>query len=149
VVSTTALFRQDPIHRASINYLRPLAASAAFCLFVLSADGCKKASDTVPVSGKITYRGQPLTSAGITFFPTKGRTVTATAAQGEYATELAPGDYVVVVAVGVEYPPGFKEGDPAPPPKVVLPAEYTVRAKSTLKATVKPGQAEPIDFDLK
>ncbi len=60
-----------------------------------------------------------------------------------------PGDYTATIVVGIEYPKGFKEGDPIPPPKVVLPDEYTTRAKSTLKVTVKVGQNEPIDFDLK
>jgi hypothetical protein len=53
-----------------------------------------------------------------------------------------------VVTVGAELPPGFKEGDLMPPPKVALPPEYTTLAKSTLQATVTPNQSEPIDFAL-
>jgi hypothetical protein len=78
-----------------------------------------------------------------------GRPITAPSPHGEYSTELTPGDYVATVTVGIEYPPGFKEGDPIPKPKIALPDEYTSRVKSTLKATVKEGQTEPIDFDLK
>ena len=120
-----------------------------FALFVASVGGCKKSSGTVPVHGRILYQGQPLTKSSVTFFPASGRPVTATAPQGEYTTELLPGDYTAAVAVGIEYPQGFKEGDPVPQPKVVLPPEYTARARSKLTATVKSGKNEPIDFDLK
>ena len=60
-----------------------------------------------------------------------------------------PGEYTVTVAVGIEYPKGFKEGDPVPAVKIVLPDQYTSRAKSTLKAMVNKGQNAPIDFELK
>ena len=84
------------------------------------------------------------------FFPVKGRPISAALMpEGEYSVELPPGDYEIVVSVGYELPPGWKEGDPIPPQKVVLPAQYTTRAKTKLKATVAPGQEEPIDFVLK
>ena len=69
--------------------------------------------------------------------------------KGDYAVELAPGDYTTTIDLASEFPPGFKEGDPQPKPKYVLPDEYTTRAKSTLKTTVKAGDDQPIDFDLK
>jgi hypothetical protein len=75
--------------------------------------------------------------------------VAVSVVQGEYETALTPGEYVAVVDVGAELPPGFKEGDPVPPPKVVLPQQYTVRMKSPLKATVAADQKVPINFDLK
>jgi len=60
-----------------------------------------------------------------------------------------PGDYSITVDLANPLPPGFKEGDPIPPPKFKLPEEYTVRGKSSLKATIKPGQNEPLNFELK
>src|SRR5215210_5158057 len=125
--------------------------SIAWLLFflIITADGCKKSSGTIPIHGRVSYRGQPLGASSVTFFPVTGRPVTAPAPQGEYNAELMPGEYTATVAVGIEYPKGFKETDPLPSPKVVLPDTYTERAKSTLKATVKAGQSEPIDFDLK
>jgi hypothetical protein len=120
-----------------------------FALFLASAGGCKKSSGTVSVHGRISYRGQPLTKSSVTFFPASGRPVTATAPQGEYTAELAPGDYTATVAVGIEYPAGYKEGDPVPQPKVVLPPEYTERARSKLKASVTKNENPSIDFELK
>jgi hypothetical protein len=119
-------------------------------LVVVGANGCNKSPGVVAVHGHISYRGNPLTTSAVTFFPTSGgRPVTAAAPKGEYTADLVPGDYTAVVNVGVEYPAGFKEGDPEPPPKVVLPPEYSTRAQSTLKTTVKAGQSDPIDFELK
>lgn len=129
--------------------LQLLAYCIAAVVFVIGNSGCAKSSGEVPVSGKLTYRGQPITNASLTFFPATGRAIPASVTQGAYATKLRPGDYTVVVTMSTELPPGFKEGDPMPKPKYVLPDEYTARPKSALQATVKPGQSEPIDFDLK
>jgi hypothetical protein len=85
----------------------------------------------------------------LTFFPTAGRPVAVAVIEGKYEAELMPGDYIAVVDLAAELPPGFKEGDPVPPPKLVLPEHYTTRAKSRLKATVAADQEAPIDFDLK
>jgi hypothetical protein len=129
-------------------------AFIAFCLVAMSmlvagTGGCKKSSGTVSVSGKITFRGAPLSSAVMNYYPATGRAVPASVNEGEYTADLVPGDYVVAVTLGAKFPPGFKEGDPIPSPKIVLPPEYTERAKSTLKASVQPGHSEPINFDLK
>jgi hypothetical protein len=59
------------------------------------------------------------------------------------------GEYVVVIMIGATTPEGYKEGDPLPPPKITLPDQYTVRAKSSLKANVAAGQSEPVNFELK
>lgn len=115
----------------------------------ICALGCSKSSGKVSVHGHVSYRGEALASAAVTFFPANGRPESASITNGEYATELSPGEYSAIVVIGMNPPKGYKEGDPIPPPKVSLPEEYTSRAKSTLKATVKAGQREPIDFDLK
>lgn len=127
---------------------------AAICLAAAiavlgSSGGCKRSASTESVSGKLTFRSEPLANAVITFYPPVGRAVPASVNQGEYAAELAPGEYVVTLTLAPQFPPGFKEGDPLPPPKVILPPEYTERSKSSLKATVAPGQSDPINFDLK
>jgi hypothetical protein len=136
-------------YRVANNNTTVLPVLMLISLLTVHVTGCKKPSGTIRVHGRLSYQTQPLDSAAITFFPATGRPTNAPAPHGEYATELAPGDYTVVVEVGTPYPPGFKEGDPIPPPKFVLPDEYTTRARSTLKATVKAGEDKPIDFDLK
>jgi hypothetical protein len=116
---------------------------------LLSAAGCGESSTTETVSGTVTYRGAPLPNGSVTFFPTSGRPVNVPrASDGAYTAELEPGEYSVTVSYTEPLPPGFKEGDPVPPPKIVLPAEYTTSARSTLKATVTPDHDQPIDFTL-
>jgi hypothetical protein len=115
----------------------------------MSVTGCGNSGSTVKVHGNVSYRGEAITNGTVTFFPASGRPVIAPLSEGEYSAELMPGEYVVVIMIGATLPEGYKEGDPIPPPKFTLPNEYTVRAKSTLKASVKAGQSEPIDFDLK
>jgi len=130
-----------------MQFLRPALSLApiAICVF-----GCGKGSDTASVSGHVSYRGEAIAPGAVTFFPATGRPVTAALTeQGNYTAELPPGDYTAIVNLGFKPPPGFKEGDPMPKPKFVLPDEYTTRTKSTLKASVKLGQDQPIDFDLK
>ena len=123
-------------------------------LFVaaLSLTGCGGSSSTVSVQGHVTYRGEPLENGLATFFPPEGRPISvAISEDGSYQAQLEPGEYVVAVSVGPgnERPAGYKLGDPVPPPKIVLPIQYSSRAKSTLSASVKTGQTEPINFDLK
>jgi hypothetical protein len=129
-----------------LSYRRAVWLSVVVAVAVC---GCGHKGSGVPVHGNVSYRGTPLTRTLITFFPASGRPVGTLITDGKYAAELPPGDYVVQLTVSVDVPAGYKEGDPLPPVRYSLPAEYTTRAKSTLKATVKEGQTEPIDFDLK
>lgn len=129
----------------------PLAAILLLVAVVVAGiSGCGNPSNTVSVSGRISYQGNPLTNGAVTFFPQSGRPVIESiSATGDYTAELPPGEYTVVINVAADRPAAYKEGDIVPPPKFVLPDQYTTRAKSTLKATVAPGQAEPINFELK
>lgn len=116
----------------------------------MSATGCGNSGSTVKVRGNVSYRGESITNGTVTFFPASGRPVVAPLAdEGKYSVELPPGEYVVAIMIGATIPEGYKEGDPLPPPKIRLPDEYTIRAKSTLKAGVLLGQNDPINFDLK
>ena len=121
-----------------------LGTAAILCLA-----GCGSAPSGVPVTGHVSYQGAPV-NAAVTFFPESGRSVVAsTSESGDYSATLPAGEYVVAISLGVKLPAGWKEGNPIPPPKVVLPPQYTSRVKSPLKASVQPGQSEPINFDLK
>ena len=121
---------------------------AAVIFSLLTAAGCKKSDGKVPVHGSVSFRGQPIDRASLTFFSEQGRPEGTAVEDGAYSTALAAGDYTVVILIGRDLPPGYKEGDPIPPPKVVLPDEYSSRLKSPLKASVNVGQSEPIDFSL-
>jgi hypothetical protein len=122
-----------------------------FCclLSVASLIGCGDKSATVPVSGGVSYQGERLPGGVVTFFPATGRPLSASVSpSGQYSTSLPPGEYAVTVMVGFDRPPGYKEGDPLPPPKIELPAEYTSRALSKLSASVKAEGPQTIDFAL-
>ena len=129
------------------------AATQAALLLVLifvSATSCKKTDGGEKVTGHVSYKDAPLTDAAVIFYPEVGRNfVAALDSEGNYSVRLAPGSYSVAIAISSSTPPGWKEGDPMPPPKIVLPAQYTSRVNTPLKADVKAGQSEPIDFDLK
>src|SRR4051812_17986561 len=120
----------------------------ALLVSVLSAHGCRKSSGAVPVHGRVTYQGQPLANATLTFFPASGRPVDAAISDGDYRTALLPGDYTSVVNIAVDMPQGYgrTHWNQLPPQKFTLPETYTARTKSRLKAVVKAEQNEPIDF---
>src|SRR5688500_1736763 len=55
------------------------------------AGGCAYSADTVAVGGKVSYRGEPVTNASVTFFPPSGRPVSAALSEaGEYEIDLPP-----------------------------------------------------------
>ena len=110
--------------------------------------GCGTSEGGVPVSGTVTFRGQPFSNASIAFYPASGRPVMAAISDGEYAVELPPGDYKVTVSLGVNLPAGWKEGDPVPPRDITLPNQYSSVLHTQLTATVREDQSEPIDFAL-
>lgn len=111
--------------------------------------GCGKSSTTVAVHGRVLFRGEPLTSGSVTFFPARGRPGNAPlSADGNFNIKVEPGEYIVTVSASEPLPPGFKEGDPMPKPKFVLPDQYTTRTKSTLKVTVTSDISSPLEFKL-
>lgn len=138
---------------------------------VLWFSGCGSGSDpgrtdTVAVTGTVTYQGAPVEGATVTFQPQSPATVPGqgttqpaafgtTDAEGHFtlvtppaASGAVPGMYQVTV-VKMDAPPTPpaepadsanyvppKEGKPTPPPKNLLPKKYSQPGTSGLTATV-------------
>jgi hypothetical protein len=121
---------------------------------------------TAPVTGTVTYKGQPVDGATVSFIPDgDGRPATAiTKAGGAYqlttldSEGAMPGPYSVLVRK-TEMPIASQESvsmeealklnnRPPPPPKELLPAKYGDAAKSPLKFEVKQGQANKFEIQL-
>jgi len=129
--------------------------------------GCQRGSvsGTVPVRGKVTYRGQPVGGATVMFLggPESRPAVAVTDASGEYHLQTLdsdgalPGQYTVLVTK-TDAPPADdrpvsmdeaakNRGQPIQP-KQLLPAKYADPAKSPLKIEVIAGQANVADLSL-
>jgi hypothetical protein len=131
----------------------------------LVAAGCSGQGGLVPVSGKVTYKGQPVAGATVLFMGDENtRPATAiTGPDGHYglmtldSNGAMPGVYAVVVSKTDEppsgEPPSMEEAAklanrPPPPPKQLLPAKYADAVKTPLKHEVKKGQSNTFDLTL-
>jgi hypothetical protein len=100
----------------------------------------------VPVKGKVTYKGKPLTKGTVTFEPDgEGRLATGELqADGTYElTTYQKGDGTVVGQHRV-----YIKGTGPNPRKELVPQKYTTRQASNLTADVDADHTEHI-FDLK
>jgi len=141
---------------------------AALLGLVAVAAGCSRgaAIKTVPVSGKVTYKGQPVEGATVSFIPDgDGRPAIAMSSVGGAYRLMTldvpgamPGSYTVTVRksdIPLEStkPVTMEEAvkmntRPPPAPKELLPTKYADASKSPLKLDVKPGQNNTIDLLL-
>jgi hypothetical protein len=137
-----------------------------FDLIYCGGCGQRNQLGTVPVAGKVTYKGQAVPGATISFIPDgEGRPATAiSSADGAYqlntldAPGAMPGQYSIVVRKSEMAPDSTKpvtmeealklNNRPPPAPKELLPAKYTDAAKTPLKFEVKKGQANTFDLQL-
>jgi hypothetical protein len=124
----------------------------------LLGNGCGGGPQNEAVSGKVTWKGQPLDQGRMEFVPAdKGLSVAAAIQDGRYDVPrkpgLAPGSYQVRI-FSRESP--LRRGNPDAPSDIELidrkakeriPAKYNV--KTELKAEVKKGGGNTFDFDLK
>lgn len=139
---------------------------------VLTVAGCSSGlelPDTVDVSGKVTYNGEPVTNAEVGFIP-KQEVGTALSARGrtndagEYTLETyvnadnrltgaTPGDYTVTVQkTDVPADPAEMQkqflANPGMVPKALLPAKYSKPGETDLTATVTKDGENKINFEL-
>lgn len=133
-----------------------------FALAAIVVVGCSKEGDryagTVPVSGKVSYNGQPLEGATVTFISDTGSTPGAgmSGAGGAYTLRVKPGSYTITVSklnvaadtkeMTMEEAMAVNANKPPDEPKETLPAKYQSPTDSPLKFEVK--QAGESKFDV-
>jgi hypothetical protein len=117
-------------------------AGVAVCAVLLA--GCGK-SETVPVTGTVTFKGQPAANAEVMFNAKQGRLATGvTDESGKFTLSTAkpndgamPGEYVVTLAeyYPPEKPPAMpRDGGPLPSR---FPRKYGDPSHSPLNVTVE------------
>ncbi|MBX6313671.1 MAG: hypothetical protein IRY99_12245 [Isosphaeraceae bacterium] len=142
---------------------RALASSlalAALLPILILASGCGRSTperpETVPLSGKVTYKGQPIPKGTVTFQADSGPVATGQIQpDGTYRmTTFEPGDGVVLghhrvaIIANTEDPtlmPGSSPGYRAP--KDLIPASYGDPRTSNLEANVQK-DTRNLDFNL-
>ena len=113
--------------------------------------GCGSSGlDTQPVSGKVTFDGQPIQEGRITFRGTGSdpRAFSAEIKNGEYQMEAAVGKVRVEVIASRPVPGKFDESNPGekvPVGEMYIPAKYN--SQSELTAEVTSG-SNVLDFAL-
>jgi hypothetical protein len=143
-----------------------LIYAAAMGLSLLAGCGGGSVSGTVPVTGKVTYKGQPVEGATVAFHSNSadGRVAVATTGAGGVYELITldskgalPGNYSVTVKK-TELPPELtrdvsmeeaaaKANEPLPMPKELLPAKYAAPGTTPLEFEVKSG-SNTIDLTL-
>ena len=146
---------------------------AACCLLSLLLTGCGSGDGPVPVTGKVTLDGKPVSDASVTFTPAsqEGRVaVGATDDSGMYSLNLLtgevkdgamPGAYKVSISKGELVggkPVDDSRGDSfsslgmssgsSPRAKLLIPVRYSSVRTSGLSFEVKRGVENTADFEL-
>jgi len=140
--------------------INPMPALALSAILIGSSPGCGEKSrfpETLPVSGKVIYNGQPVTKGTVTFQSDTGQPATGEIQpDGTYRLSTfaekdgaLPGHHKVMIIANDADPtlmpgssPGYK------PPKDLIPKKYGALATSGLEADVSKDKPT-IDFDLK
>ena len=135
----------------------------ATLLLALGCGGGERTEGLAPVTGRITYDGQPVPAGQIHFYPADGKRQSSGTidADGNYAlTSYKPGDGALIgkhrVVIDATRPmdplpdPDTLDATKAAPPKPperILPAQYYDRATTPLEREVKDDD-NVIDFDI-
>jgi len=159
------------------NKTRTLVRVAALLVVALGVvAGCGKGGKETTVSGKVSYKGAPVTGGKIGFTPTAGGVTVdgVIRPDGNYlATDVPPGDVKVTVntdmvkAAGAAGPMGMdpkmmaKHGVTPPPvtPKtaegggmatvyVPIPPKYKNPQTTTITKTINKGENKDVNIDL-
>lgn len=156
-------------------HLKSLNLYLCLTFFFVSGCGSDKAEPPVkvyPVTGRVTWKGEPVQSADITFFNAEakrsafGRTdekgyyeLTTFAAkdgavEGKHTVtvtkvEVPPTEVVADIETEAYVPPEMNKPTKPVKPKALLPEIYSDSTKSTLIGVVEPNSKNSIDFELK
>lgn len=115
---------------------------------------------TVPVSGVVNYKGEPVSGAGVTFSPPEGRPAIGTTDENgrfELVTSVTrhgavPGEYAVTIVKMETRDPQVAEdarpGQRLPPLENLLPGKYAEPTASDLQVTVTASGPNKFEFDL-
>jgi hypothetical protein len=169
--------RMNRFMRSALKKWRPLAIalSVAAMVIVLGCGGDESGlGRRYKVTGKVTYKGEPVARGTVSFLPVKppppeGRAATGEVKDGYYSLGTTgnndgalPGDYAVsIVSVDVDMASAASskeaggiphQGDAAAQKAIknakrLIPSKYNLGETSGLKATVE--GAKSIDFELK
>jgi hypothetical protein len=123
-------------------------------LLVFGMSGCAKDSGPTyyPVSGQVTFEGEPITEGSIIFTPADEPDLPAVGGvitDGQYTLKAYAGTFKVQIFANREDPsktiatPG---GEDIPGSEQYIPEQYNT--KTELTADVLPDQGEQINFDL-
>jgi hypothetical protein len=132
---------------------------------VVAAIGCGEANSKASVRGHVTFKGKPVTTGSIMFYPSSGPASAGVILEdGSYELPQGAqvGHYTVTIeayeVIGKQPIPksieeemrGVGEGASADAAKVVwqVPEKFASRSESTLTAQVEPGNQNEINFDL-
>lgn len=130
-----------------MNSIRP-STSPLLLASALMLVGCSTSEPMAEVSGVVTVGTTAVDSCSVQFHPEGGGRPVSTSTEqgGQYRLSLPPGSYKVVVRNSYQPPAGWKEGDPLPEPKVVIPQAYTQPNTTKLQITIE--QPEDVTQDL-
>jgi len=133
-------------------------------ILALSIGCAKNANRSAELSGKVTYKGQPVTGGSMTLFVGEGGYPVGISPDGSYsANQLPEGEATATVTTDAlspnkpKYGGGKAGGGMSPPPEgkggptgtyVKIPDKYKFKDKSDLKVTLKAGKQQK-DFELK
>lgn len=138
--------------------MRALALAGLVCL--LAAGGCARGPKRVPLTGRVTLDGKPLSAATVVF-EGSGGSYSGAVEGGAFEVKnfegagLPPGKYTVTVLPRDDVDrnalvyAGQETRASAPPPGPKIPGKYADPATSGLTAEVLDGANPPVTFDLK
>jgi hypothetical protein len=126
-----------------------IAAALVVCCGAASLCGCSSGTPLGEVSGKVTFKGQPVKEGTVTFLNLKegGAAEALIGSDGGYAVAngVALGEYVVEIKPPVhivDTDPG--KSPPAPVEKAApdIPKKYRMQGSSPLKVNVQAGKTK-------